>query len=319
MAKQANDTQYTYAVAKIRAVEGRLLDRARLYRMAEAGSFEECLKLLQEAGYPAAEGGYEEMLRVQLTDTYAFLRGISPVKDTFDIFLIRSDYHNIKVLLKAEFLGKTYDHLLLETGRYAAARIKKAVAERSFSGLPDRMREAVTDALAAYDKSGDPQESDLILDRAAYQEMAELAQQSGSKYVCDIVAAMTDLANLRIFMRVKEMGRGYDFLSRALLPGGTLAPSAYLREVNLPLAELIAGTRYDKLDTQSITALEKAADNFLMESIKSAKYVAFGIEPLIAYLLAKENEIRQVRIILTGKKNGIPADTIKERLREAYV
>ena len=46
---------------------------------------------------------------------------------------------------------------------------------------------------------------------------------------------------------------------------------------------------------------------------------AFGISPLIAYILARETEIKAVRIILSGKHNNLPQETIRERLREMYV
>ena len=45
----------------------------------------------------------------------------------------------------------------------------------------------------------------------------------------------------------------------------------------------------------------------------------FGIAPLAAYILARENEIKMVRIILSGKLNGFPDEFIRERLRDMYV
>ena len=53
--------------------------------------------------------------------------------------------------------------------------------------------------------------------------------------------------------------------------------------------------------------------------IGRTRYVSFGIEPLVAYLIARENEVKLVRIVLTGKKIGLPPEEIKERLREMYV
>ncbi|MCI8744511.1 MAG: V-type ATP synthase subunit C, partial [Lachnospiraceae bacterium] len=35
--------------------------------------------------------------------------------------------------------------------------------------------------------------------------------------------------------------------------------------------------------------------------------------------LARENEIKTVRIILSGKLNGLSDDSIRERVREMYV
>ena len=39
----------------------------------------------------------------------------------------------------------------------------------------------------------------------------------------------------------------------------------------------------------------------------------------MAYVIARENEIKTVRIILTGRQNDLPDDAIRERIREMYV
>ena len=41
--------------------------------------------------------------------------------------------------------------------------------------------------------------------------------------------------------------------------------------------------------------------------------------PGLGYLIARENEIKTVRIILTGKQNGFSDDAVRERIREMYV
>ena len=56
-----------------------------------------------------------------------------------------------------------------------------------------------------------------------------------------------------------------------------------------------------------------------MELIRPQKSNYFGIEPIAAYLLARENEIKTVRIILCGKRSGIDDGVIRERLRDMYV
>ena len=60
--------------------------------------------------------------------------------------------------------------------------------------------------------------------------------------------------------------------------------------------------------------MEKILDEYLMGFIKS-RYIAMGVEPVIAWLFYKEAEIRNVRLILTGKINGISHKIIRERLR----
>ena len=43
-----------------------------------------------------------------------------------------------------------------------------------------------------------------------------------------------------------------------------------------------------------------------------------SVGPIVAYYLARQNEIQMVRIILTAKANGFPDQTISERVRKMY-
>jgi V/A-type H+-transporting ATPase subunit C len=47
--------------------------------------------------------------------------------------------------------------------------------------------------------------------------------------------------------------------------------------------------------------------------------VPFGDSVLIAFAAAKENEITAARIIMSGRMAGVPTESIRERLRDAYV
>ena len=57
----------------------------------------------------------------------------------------------------------------------------------------------------------------------------------------------------------------------------------------------------------------------MIETMKPQKYQTFSVGPLAAYIIARENEIKTVRIILTGKQNDFPEEAIRERIREMYV
>jgi len=60
-------------------------------------------------------------------------------------------------------------------------------------------------------------------------------------------------------------------------------------------------------------------DNYIIELNKQSKYVHFGPEPIFSYIVAKETEIKVLRIIMVSKLNNIPPDRIRERLRDLYV
>ncbi|MEG7530278.1 MAG: V-type ATPase subunit, partial [Hungatella sp.] len=70
---------------------------------------------------------------------------------------------------------------------------------------------------------------------------------------------------------------------------------------------------------KSPSAFERWCDNLLIRRIRPQLTNSFGIGPLAAYILARENEMKSVRIVLSGKLNHLPEHTIRERIREMYV
>ena len=56
-----------------------------------------------------------------------------------------------------------------------------------------------------------------------------------------------------------------------------------------------------------------------MKTVKEAKLISIGVEVLVAYLLANEVAVRNLRILLAGKTEGLSKERILERIRESYV
>src|SRR3712207_2784539 len=103
-----NNIKYVQAVPRIRAVENKLLDKAKIQRLLDSTSASEAFNILQETSYGLIMGevkkfqDYEIILNEELKKLYSFMYEVSPQKDLIDIMSIRYDYHNIKVLLKSK-------------------------------------------------------------------------------------------------------------------------------------------------------------------------------------------------------------------------
>jgi len=65
---------------------------------------------------------------------------------------------------------------------------------------------------------------------------------------------------------------------------------------------------------KSFLAAEQQCQQYLAGFLKSTITITAGPQPLIAYLLNKENEIRTVRLILTAKKNRLDTKLILDRI-----
>ena len=69
----------------------------------------------------------------------------------------------------------------------------------------------------------------------------------------------------------------------------------------------------------SQTAFEKACDDAVNKLLQRSRMIPFGDGVLVSYAAARENDITAARIILSGRMAGVPTQSIRERLREAYV
>ena len=332
MAKKLKDTDYLFISTYLHSRERDLLTAARMERMIEAPSAEEAAKVLTEIGYGEFSAVTEETVGAALAreqeklfeDLYRFV----PDRSVVDVFKVKYDYHNLKVLLKARAVGAEADRLLLDAGRVPAQELRRAVLENSTGSLPPALDRAAQEAMEVLSTTGDPQRSDFLLDRAYYGEMLSAAADTGSDFLVRYVRATIDAANLRAAVRTLRMRKGAELLRRVLVEGGTIRPdtvqaaalSGGLEELYRPTAlreaaELGAAAAKGG----SLTAFEKACDDAVTRVAAAAKGVPFGVEAVISYLVAKEIEFTAVRIIMSGRMAGISGDTIRERLREAYV
>lgn len=333
----SNDTRYTYAVSVIRVTETNMLDQSRLERMIDARTADDAIRSLVEVNYGSATEvrsawDYEQILYDEQKKVYDLLREIAPEPDAFNLFLWQNDYHNIKVLLKAEFSQqKILDSQISGFGVFTAQEMETIIRDRELERLPKIMQQAVNESIETFNKTSDPQVIDLICDQAAYGHMLDLAKQSKNSFVYDLVTIMIDLVNIKTFLRLRILNRKWKYISTVLLPGGKLETDFFAqiaeltveqllnREEEFAYVQLVKDGLRDYKNTGSLASFEKLCDNYIMAYIKQVEYNIAGIEPLIAYLLAKETELKNVRIIMVGKINQIEKNKIRERLRDVYV
>ncbi|MBO8424445.1 MAG: V-type ATPase subunit, partial [Firmicutes bacterium] len=63
---------------------------------------------------------------------------------------------------------------------------------------------------------------------------------------------------------------------------------------------------------------EVARDDYLLGIFRKNKAEMFSMAPVMGYYLAKQNEIRVLRIALVCIKNGVDKQEIRKKLRELY-
>ncbi len=103
------DTDYLFLSAYIHARESRLVGKERLERMLEAKSPQDAFKVLEECGW-APQGGadaaqLDQILADKREEAFSDMRNLAPDPKIVDLFRVKYDYHNAKVLIKSHCQG----------------------------------------------------------------------------------------------------------------------------------------------------------------------------------------------------------------------
>ena len=87
-----------------------------------------------------------------------------PDRSVVDVFKVKYDYHNVKAVLKSLAVGADTGRLLVDAGRVPAEKLAKALEEGDYTALPEKMQAPCREAHEVLSATGDPQQSDFILD-----------------------------------------------------------------------------------------------------------------------------------------------------------
>ncbi len=308
-----------------------MLSKSKAEQILDTSEFEDCAKLLADAGYPDMSRmsirEIETTLAECRTDMFRELESMIPNTEILDLFRLKYDYHNAKVLVKSDAESLDSTKLLSDSGRVRPEKLAELFREDRMNEVPGKLSEAIPAAKTLLDRSANPQLADFSLDKAYFEEMKELADRLGSSFAKGYVAVLADSTNLRSAVRILRMGKDIGYLHEALVPGGTVSEDRFVSAAGGEgFAALFEGSPLEnaaQLGTEAIsggnlTSFELACDNAVSSFLADAKRRSFGEECVLGYLAGKESELTAVRMILTGKLAGIPSGTIRERLRELY-
>jgi V/A-type H+-transporting ATPase subunit C len=334
---------YIYANARLGVVQTRLLTMERIGRIDEAKTADEALKALLEVGYGGNKEvhsafDFQQLIDEELRKAYEFVYEITPDKELTDLFLVQFDYHNIKALVKNRLLEVDDDAQLFMVGAEPIEKIKAAVRDRDYRSLPEHLAQTLDALDQKLTGRINPQALDTFVDQAMFQYIFGVLRTpkfakklKKMPFLKDYFEAQSDFANVITLLRARSAKLSREEFAALLMPQANIPRGKLLEAFDLqldsvarliaegPAASAIARGIDEYQKTGSTVQLERMRDDFLLGLVRAHKHNNFGIEPIIGYLLAREQEARAVRLVMTAKLNGIAGDVVQERLRELYV
>lgn len=322
-----SDTKYTYAVARIRALEVSLFSSSTIEQLIACKDMESCLRFLSEHGWGGVDTAMDAdaILTREQEKIWETIGEMQVDMNVFDVLSYPNWFHNLKAAVKEVCTGRSGANIYFEGTPIPKDEMIRIVREKDFQALPENMREAAREAVDTLLHSGDGQLCDVIIDSAALEAILEAGNRSKAAIIRDYAESTVAVANIKIAVRCCKTGKSLEFMKRAMAPCKTLnverLAHAALAGMD-SIMEYLSGAGYaEAADAikESPSAFERWCDNRIIETIKPQKTNPFSVGPLVAYVIARQNEIKTVRIILTCKQNGLSDDSIRERVREMYV
>ena len=321
-----SDKNFLYAVAVVRANEANLLKEADLEQLINAPDYKKAISILTDKGYSEPQGtDYSAMLDRELEKVWEFVTKNAPDADGLNTLAVKNDIQNLKAVLKAEVMGENAREFLVKPSIIEPDELLEKVSERRFEELPEFISEAAEKAYNTITKTGNGQMCDIIVDEAALRAISDFAEKSDEPLLKEYAEAFCLSTDIKTAYRCMKTKKGRDFIKAALFGGSGIDESAladaaaeggeaffdYLKSNNL--------SDYASALEKGASVFEKFCDDRLISIMKKAKMTAFGLSPVSAYYIAKETEIKCLRIILSAKLSEASNDIIRERMRELYV
>lgn len=333
-----NNLDYIYAVSRIRVKEQSLLTDSDINAMIPMKTEDEVLDYLQSKGWGAdAEKNASAVLAAEEERTLEAVNDLGLDEETRKILSYPKLFHNLKTGIREVTTAESPGRAYYDLPDFGKARVRNILERNAFDELPEELRTVAPAALEVMLKTRDAQMCDTIVDRACLETMSDAAKHSKNRLLQQYLELTVTLTDIRIAVRASRMGKPEDYLRKALadtalldvdelvrVSAGAGRPKERAEDAdggNALFRYLERAGFADAAEALKISpaAFERWCDNALIDLIRPMRTVNESVGPVLAYYLARENEIKTVRIILTAKANDFPNEVIEERIRKMYV
>jgi V/A-type H+-transporting ATPase subunit C len=326
----AEDWNYGFQTAMVRVLDSMMLTRATMLVVTNADSFESAVELLNGSDYALGSSSpsavdIENMLMEKRTEARQQFAELMIDERITGLLRAREDFANMRLAVRRLVTEKPIGLDYSNDGSVPAEEFEEIFETENYSRFPEYLQEAVEAAVLGYYQNKDIRQIDYAIDKYQAGFNLKSASELNSVFLDSLYRTKIDLNNIRTMLRLKMADRDEKEL---FIEGGFVDIDRLTHGLDVgyeAMGALFYATPYHNVvengvnylsKNQSFLHLEKYCEEHLMGFLKTTTSIASGPQPVIAYFLAKENEIKTVRLLLTCKKNSMDAKTILDRLVE---
>jgi V/A-type H+-transporting ATPase subunit C len=341
-------SNYEYVTARVRSRRAALFDEDDYRKLVRMGTGE-IARFMEETEYEAEMNALGARYSgVDLVE-YALNRNLAkhfddllrwadgPLYDYIARYLRKFDAWNVKTVLRGIYSGadrQAVEDDLIEAGELSEELLDRLLNAESIEEVVDLLDrtmfgDGIAEALEDYEAQGVLVPLENAVDRAFYERLAGNLPgepDRAEELYIEFVRAEIDFRNVLNALRIARSGVDID-PAEYFIEGGRLFDPAELRTLVGNVDELVARIRdspygddlsaaLDRLEeAESLVEFEHALDAALLEySDRLSNRYPLSICPVLAYVLAKEREVENIRAIARGREAGLDEDRIEEEL-----
>jgi len=334
---------YAYTVAKVKAKKSLLLKEEDYDKMLMM-TVPEISRYISEAGYTkemtdlatrlSGLNLLEHATNLNMAKVFSSILASSTgeLREMVSGYLDKWDLWNLKVILRGKSYGLDAEGIkedLVPAGRISADSLEKLIAldsdEEIISSFGKMAHiEVPSEVIASYKSSGNLGVIEDFLDKAHYERLVRsISLTSRPSYLFYYYTReQVDIKNFETILKLKAEGIYGEPVMKYIIKGGRhidekmLASLANAEDINAMMSEVsqleFGEEIREALEAKDIRNVVLGLRKYERQKAKKfSRLYPLSVIPVVDYMINKEYEVRNIRVIARGTESGLDRETIK--------
>lgn len=261
------------------------------------------------------------------------------LREMVSAYLRRWDFWNVKTILRGKYSGASLEAIqedLVPAGNYSEEYLNQLVAMDGPRDILDALKKKgdiiiPDDVIASFEKGGNLAPIEDYLDKLYYERLLRtiLPNSKRETLFLSFIKTEIDVVNLRTLLKLKLAKLTTDRITPYFVKGGRELDLAELNRLasiesfdtmvddlaKLPFYEGIKDGLDKAKKTGTLAEVTLGLQRYLInEASKFSHEYPLSVLPIIDYLIRKQIEVDNIRVIARGKASGMDPDVIKNLL-----